>query len=33
VAICDREVFIKEEVWGAIERLEKGWRREGKVIL
>jgi len=27
------EEFMEEEVQGAIERLEEGWRREGKVIL
>jgi len=31
--IEEAEEFIEEEVRGAIERSEEGWRREGKVIL
>jgi len=31
--IEEAEELMEEEVRGAIERLEEGWRKEGKVIL
>jgi len=31
--IEEAEEFVEEEVRGAVERLEDGWRKEGKVIL
>jgi len=31
--IEETEEFVEEEVQGAIERLEEGWRKEEKVIL
>ena len=31
--IEEAEEFVEEEVQGAIERLEEGWKKEGKVIL
>jgi len=31
--IEEAEEFVEEEVQGAIERLEEGWRKEGKVRL
>ena len=31
--IEEAEEFVEEEVRGAIERLEEGWRKEGKVRL